>query len=459
MIEILVSIFVAAIVFLIYRRYGGIFSLPFFWTAVFSLLYVGLLQIHAESGSSSYQYAAAGFGMFFLGLLAADFLLLYRTRTAKIKIGRQPSDRNIAQSNPKPDTQPKPTRIKLLFPTLPLKVGLSASLLAATIVTFVYFGQTGIPIFSSFPALAWVEATSGIVNRLMSVFGPGCYATLGLVAWALHRQTGHRGAKALMYLGLGLAVLSDALLASKASAIIIFIWFNILLFYSNKKREFRKSLLPLLIIIVPISAGIVGVRMMSTIGYWHAGSIYQTFYDRITIEPAEPLDYIFKYSNRFGPMRGGAMHRELARMKDQLTGQHKTPLLSEFIYDLLNGLPQTTTGLSAALTLQGTGYVEWGMAGLLLYSFLQGLGFGWIHRYLLRLETMSVVMLVFWGSILNYVMAASLSGTILVGLESAFMDAIPPLLILFPFCLFFLLPMARRYRAVGGRRISRVPQA
>lgn len=454
MLEIIVTILVAAIVVMIYWRYRSMFCLPFFWAAVFSFLYLGLLQLHYELGGSSYIYGAAGFGMFFLGLLAADFLFLYRNRTAKAKIKHQQSNRDKTEpdSNPKPDKQGKPTRIRLLFPTLPLMVGLFVSLIAATFVSFVFFAENGIPIFSSFPAMAWVMSTSGVVNRIMTVFGPSAYASLGLVAWAVHRQTGHGSAKALMYLGLGLAILSDMLMATKGAAIFVFIWFNILLFYMNKRRDFRKSLLPLIVVVVPLSAVVVAVRLMSSQGFFQAREIYETFYYRLTTIAAEPLDFIFKYMNRFGPMHGHALHMEVERIIAQLTGRTKMPILTEFVYDLMNRLPLTTTGLSASLTLEGTGYAEWGIAGLLLYSFVQGLGFGWIHRYLLRKETMSVITLVLWGAILNYVMAASGSGTILVSAETIFLDFVPPIVTLLPFCVFFLLPMARRYGGIIRRR-------
>ena len=459
MIELAVSICVAAIVFLIYWRYRSIFSLPFFWAAVFACLYVGLLEIRAESGGSSYIYGALGFGMFFLGLLGADFLFLYRGRTARTRSKRQQLKRGNAETTPKRDRQPKPTRIRLLFPALPLKVGLSVSLLGATLVSFVFFGENGIPIFSSFPALAWVQSTSGIINRLILVFGPGCYASLGLVAWALHRESRSSAAKALMYLGLGLAILAQGLLASKAAAIMIFIWFNVLLFYFDKKRKFWKSVLPFVIVVVPVSAAIVAARMTSSQGYWRAGSIFQTFATRVTSEPAEPVDFIVKFSSRLDPAHRKPLHLELARIKEQLTGQTKTPILSEFIFDLLAGESTNNTGMSAALTLGGTGYVEWGLAGLLIFSFAQGLVYGWIHRFLLRQETMSIVMLIFWGSILSYVMSSAVSGTILVGLEGVLLAFVPPLILLFPFCAFFLLPIARRYRASEVGRISSASQA
>ncbi len=459
MIELAISICVVAIIFLIYKRYGNIFSLPFFWAAVFACLYVGLLEFRAEFGGSSYIYGALGFGFFYLGLLAADFILLHRTRTAKARSRRQHQNCDNPEPDPKAERQPNPTRIMLHFPRLPLNVGLFVSLLGATCVTILFFSNEGIPIFSSFPALAWVQTTSGISNRLMTVFGPGCYASLGLVAWAVHRETRSSAAKGLMYLGLGLAILAQSLLASKAAAILIFIWFNIMLFYLNKKREFRKSILPFILVVVPISAAIVMVRLVSSYGYWQARSVSQTFVTRLTNEAAGPVDFIFKDMNRFGPMHGGAMHLEVERIEEQLTGQTKTPILTEYVFNLLTGLPAQSTGLSAALTLGATGYVEWGLAGLLIYSFVQGLVYGWIHRYLLRQEAMSIVMLIFWGSILNYVMAASISGTILVGIASALLAFVPPLILLLPFCAFFLLPLARRYSTSEGRRVSKVSEA
>jgi hypothetical protein len=438
-------------------RYRSVFSLPVFWAAVFACLYVGLLQIRAESGGASYIYTAEGFGTFFLGLLAADFLFFLRSRALRTKKRGQHVNRGPSVGNSKPPEQPKPARIRLFFPPLPLNVGLFVSLLGAIFISVIFFANRGVPILSSFPAMAWVEATSGIINRFMTVFGPGCFASLGLVAWAVNRESGSSAARGLMYLGLGLAVLTQSLLATKAAALILFIWFNIMLFYLNKKRAFRKSLLPLIIIVVPISAGIVAVRSVSSYGYWQAGGIIQTFSGRLTTEAAEPLDFIFKYSNRFGPMQGGAMRLEVTRIKDQLTGRQKTPLLSEFIFDLLTGLPKNTTGLSAALTLGGTGYVEWGLTGLLLYSFVQGLVFGGVHRYLLRQEMMSLITLIFWGQILNSLMSASVGGVILVSFESALVNAIPPLVLLLPFCFVFLLPLAKRYGFSRSTRIERVP--
>ncbi len=58
--------------------------------------------------------------------------------------------------------------------------------------------------------------------------------------------------------------------------------------------------MPLIIIVVPASAAIVAVRMVSTQGYWQAEGIYTTYYERLTTIAAEPLDFTFKYWNRFG---------------------------------------------------------------------------------------------------------------------------------------------------------------
>lgn len=460
MLELIVTLFVALIVVAIYCRSGNLFSLPFYWAAVFVCIYAGLLILRAEIGGSSYLYAALGFGMFFLGLLTVDtfyfFLKRHDTRKAR---SRQPHSNNQSiRPSLRPVQQPKRTRIGLLFPLLPLNIGLFVSLLGATFITAIFFANQGIPILSSFPALAWIQATSGIINRLMTVFGPGCFASLGLIAWAVHRETGSLAAKVLMYVGLGLAIFAQSLLASKAAAIMIFIWFNIVLFYLNKKREMRKSVLPFLIVVIPMSAAIVAVRSMSTSGYLQSGTISHTFASRVTTVAAEPLDFIFKYADRFGATRGEGIHRELARMEDQLTGGHKTPLLTEYVFDLLNGMPTYKTGLSSAITLEGTGYIEWGLEGLILYSFIQGLFFGWLHRYLLHQEKISLISVVFWASIMGYAMNASVSGNILIPLESSFLTAIPPVVFILLFGAFFLVPMARRYESHGGRKVSRVPQ-
>lgn len=459
MLEFVITLFVILIIVAIFVRYGGFFSLPFFWAAVFAGIYVGLLEIRTELGGSSYLYAALGFGMFFLGLLVADFFSNYLRKTPNKRGKKTPSNARKRESNPKPAEQQEPIKIRLMFPLLPLKVGLFVSLLGATVVTVIFFSQQGIPVLSSFPALAWVQSTSGVVNRLMSVFGPGCYAGLGLVAWAIHRETGSLAAKWLMYLGFGLAILAQSLLASKAAALMIFIWFNILIFYLNKKREFWRTVLPFLLVVVPISTAIVAVRLLSSTGYWQAGNISSTFVNRITIEAAEPLDFVFKYSDRFGPTHGEGLLREVARVKEQLTGGHKRPILTEYVFDLLNGLPQNTTGLSAALTLEGIGYIEWGLYGLLLYSLIQGLVFGWIHTYLLRQKKMSIVSVIFWGAVLGYVMNTSVSGVILIGLESLILGVIPPLALLFPFSFFFLLPIGRKYDTGVPRKISKMSQA
>jgi hypothetical protein len=458
-VELAVSLSVVAVAVFIFMRYRNAFSLPFFWAACFACIYLGLLQLHAQYGGSSYLYAAEGFGMYFLGLLVAELLFFYRPSNRKIRNKHRQSRRKPEDPKPKPPQQPQPTRIRLLFPTLPLNLGLLVSLVCATIVSFVLFVQNGIPIFTSFPALAWIQSTSGIVNRIVTVFGPGCYAIFGLMAWAVHRETGSPISKGMMYLGLGLAISSSALLASKAAAIMVFVWFNILLFYMNKKRELWKTILPLIIIVVPVSAAIVAVRMVSTQGYWETTGIFDTYYHRLTTEAAEPLDFIFKYMNRFGPMHGGAMRREVARIKDQLAGGHKTPLVSEVIYDLLNSESTNSTGLSAALTLSGMGFVEWGMAGMLIYSFLQGVGFGLVHKYLLIREKMDILMLIFWGSIVSYLMAASVGGSVLLGLESVPLSVVPPAILFLPFSILFLLPMARRYRSSADRRIPRLPQS
>lgn len=472
--EVIVSIFVAAVITAIYRRYRSLFCLPFFWAAVFALLYVGMLQIRATYGGSSYVYSAAAFGLFYVGLLVCDLIpslsRLFQKRRSKngspgqarqvtgSKAPREPVGTQIDSraTGSKTRREPIGTKIELKFPVLPLNIGLFLSLSAAAIITSFFFAENGIPIFSSFPALAWVEATSGIVNRLMTVFGPGCFASLALVAWGIHRKSRSPAALAMMYMGLGFGILSQALLASKAAAILIFIWFNIVLFYMNKKRDFRKSVLPLLLIVVPVSAMIVAVRLMSTQGYWEPGSIYETYYQRLTTTSAEPADFIFKYMHRFGPMHGGAMHREVARIRDQLTDRPRTPILSEIVYNLMSGESTNKTGLSASLTIFGTGYMEWGIAGMLIYSFLQGLGFGWVHRYLMRQEKMNIFALIFWGAIINYLVGVSVSGTILVTLESVFFSIIPPLALLLPFCGFFFLPMARRYDTYTRRKTSRV---
>ena len=456
--EFAVSLGVAAIIALIYWRYKTVFCLPFFWAALFACVYLGLLQIRAESGGSSYLYAAEGFGMYFLGLLGADLLFSFRTIPGRLRNRRRHVHRAPSVDQPKPSKEPKPTRINLLFPPLPLSIGLFLSLSAATFVTIIFFAEQGFPILSSNPALAWVQSTSGIANRLMSVFGPGCYAVLGLMAWAVHRETGSRVARGMMYLGLGLSIIADGLLATKSAAIMVFVWFNLLLFYMNKKRELWRTILPLIVVVVPVSAAIVAVRMISTQGYWQAGGIYETYFDRLTTVAAEPLDFTFKYMNRFGPIHSEGFNMEARRIREQLTGAPKTPVLSEYVYNLMEGSPPGTVDLSVTLTPQGTGYIEWGMVGLLLYSLLQGLGFGLIHRYLYRQETMNIVSLVVWGGVLSYGIQLSSTGIFLVGLEGIILQVVPPLALLLPFGAFFLLPMARRYRSAGGGKISKLPQ-
>lgn len=456
--EIAVSLFVAAIIAAIVWRYKTVFCLPFFWAALFAFIFLGLVQIHVQFGGPSYEYAAAGFAMFFLGLLAADFVFFLRRDKSKIRTRSLQVKQGSPTADPKPNGPPRPMRIRLLFPALPLSVGLFVSLLAATFVTIIFFASQGFPILASNPALAWVQSTSGVVNRLMTVFGPGCYAVLGLMAWAIHRETGSPMAKGMMYLGLGLAIVAQALLATKSAAILIYVWFNILLFYMNKKREFWKTVLPLIVIVVPVSAIIVAVRMVSYQGYWQAEGIYQTYADRLTTMAADPLDFTFKYIQRFGgPMHGRALHLEMKRINEQLTGAPKTPVISEYVYNLMQGLPPDSVDLSVTLTPEGTGYIEWGMAGLLLYSFLQGVGFGLVHRYLYRKEAMNLVSLVVWGGIVSYGIQLSSTGIILVGLEGVALSILPPLVLLVPFCMFFLLPMARKYRNTGDRRIGRFP--
>lgn len=459
--EIIVSIFVVAVSAGIYRRYRSIFCLPFFWTAVFALLYVGMLQIRATYGGYSYIYSAVAFGLFYVGLRVSDLIPFFRrifrkTKKRRTRSGNSSSGRASHAKDSKTKQQPVSTAIELMFPVLPLNIGLFLSLSVAVIITSIFFAENGIPIFSSFPALAWVQATSGIANRLMTIFGPSCFAGLALVAWGVHHKTRSRTALAMTYIGLAFAILSQALLASKAAAILIFVWFNIIVFYMTKKRDFRKTVLPFLLVVVPISAAIVAVRLMSTQGFWEGGTIYQTYYQRLTTAAAQPADFIFRYMDRFGPMHGGALLREVSRIRDQVTGRPRKPLLSEFVYDLLSGESTNDTGLSAALTIFGTGYMEWGMAGLLIYSFLQGVGFDWVHRYLLRQEKMNIFSLVFWAAIINYLIGVSVSGTILVTFESVFLSVIPPLVLLLPFCGFFLLPMARRYRTYVGRKTSTV---
>lgn len=454
--ELAVSVGVFTIIALIYWRYESVFCLPFFWAAEFAFLYLGLLQIHAQFGGSSYIYAAIGFAVYYLGLRAVDLFDFHRASSDRRQGKSHASCSTERQQASNSTRKHQPVSINLLFPSLPLKVGLFVSIAGATVVSFIFFAQNGIPILSSFPAMAWIQATSGIVNRLMTVFGPGCFASLALVAWGIHRKSGSRAALALMYVGLGLAILTQALLASKAAAIMVFIWFNIMLFYLDKKRDFRKSVLPLILVVVPVSAAIVAVRLMSSQGYWEAGSIYQTYYQRLTTTSAEPMDFVFKYMDRFGPMHGRALRREVGRIREQLTGGTKTPILSEFVYDLMAYQSTNETGLSASLTLGGTGYVEWGFIGLLLYSFVQGLGFGWIHRYLVHQEKMNIIVLVFWGAIVNYLLAVSGSGTILVGLESVVLSVLPPLIFLFPFCFLFLLPLAKKYGAFPHRGISSI---
>jgi hypothetical protein len=162
--------------------------------------------------------------------------------------------------------------------------------------------------------------------------------------------------------------------------------------------------------------------------------------------------------NRFGPIHEQGFIMEARRIREQLTGAPKTPVLSEYVYNMMEGSPPGSVDLSVTLTPQGTGYIEWGMAGLLLYSFLQGLGFGLIHRYLYHQETMNLVSLVVWGGILSYGIQLSSTGIFLVGLEGILLQVVPPLVLLIPFGAFFLLPMARRYRSAAGGKISRLPQ-
>ena len=59
---------------------------------------------------------------------------------------------------------------------------------------------------------------------------------------------------------------------------------------------------------------------------------------------------------------------------------------------------------------------------------------------------------------IGYLVSVSISGSILISLEGIVLSVIPPLAMLAPFCAFFLLPMARRYRLARSKEPSIVPQ-
>ncbi len=113
---------------------------------------------------------------------------------------------------------------------------------------------------------------------------------------------------------------------------------------------------------------------------------------------------------------------------------------------MMEGSPPDSVDLSVTLTPQGIGLIEWGMAGLLLYSFLQGLGFGLVHRYLYHQETLNLVSLVLWGGIVSYCIQLSSTGILLVGLEGIVLAVGPSSGTAPPFLR--LLPVA------GGPKIS-----
>ena len=104
--ELAVSVGVFAIIALIVWRYKTVFCLPFFWAALFAFIYMGLLQIHAQSGGSSYMYAAEGFGMYFLGLVVAEFLFFYRPGGRRFRRQHRHSRGKSEDPNSKPAQQP-----------------------------------------------------------------------------------------------------------------------------------------------------------------------------------------------------------------------------------------------------------------------------------------------------------------------------------------------------------------
>src|SRR5690242_10681724 len=130
LLEIPVSIFVAVVIVAIYRRYRTLFCLPFFWAAVFALLYLGMLQIRAEDGGSSFYSAAAAFGLFYVGLIGFDLIPFFRRMLNKTeaKPGNKPPDQGSPGNGSRARRKPAGTRIDLIFPVLPLNIALFLSL-------------------------------------------------------------------------------------------------------------------------------------------------------------------------------------------------------------------------------------------------------------------------------------------------------------------------------------------
>lgn len=401
----------------IYRRCGGIFSLPFVCYAHLICLYLGAVGFFLHQGSSTYWHVAFAGSAFALGIFLGGNNPLKKSTKEK-------------KANVIPDIGLHP---KIFQYTLAVITPISL------FIALVAVQQAGIPLLAKAIPEQMVKQTSGPIRRLLLALGSDNLLFLSLGWYVLYRVR-HRSLHVIICVFCLLAGLFfTSLLGSKAAALTVMLMFLFGFFYFIRRTP-KPGVLALIGAVTLVTTYIVTSYHYLPIPGMNP---LVFFYERLTRIAVSPLDFLLRsWIPHFGHAGLWPFHAEVERIIANVTGSSKPVLFNEYIWDLRNGFsPYAVTGLAESLFLYGTGTACFGVAGGLLLVSSFGFMSQKLNRYLLSAKKINF--LVFAAAmylIYELFMEAWVAGTPLIALQSFVILVIPKYVLFGAIYLLFALP-------------------
>ena len=421
---ILGTMFLLALAVLVYRRSGGIATLPFVCFGYLILLYIGSLDFYLRQGSNTWLHLLACGAAFTAGIWL---------------VPEKPSF---------VDEKKKVDRL------LSLKLGVHPQILCYTLailsalgiaISVVLLSNGEIPLFQTAVASAMIKLTKGPVGHLLTSLG---YDNLSFCAlgWYVLFTIRRRKIDAVLCITcLLLTIVFATLVGTKVAGFYALIWITMGVSYIYRRKIKLRTFTLMALFAIPISLWATSYYIR-----WEVGvSPTEALWDRATTIAVEPLNFIITvWAPRYGYLHGQSFLTEISRIIANATGAPQPVLLDEYIWGFLNtGKPDISTGLGSSLALYGTGYANFGTVGAMVLVALFGVVCQYLNTHLLSGRSRHFL----WYAVDLYlvyqlILTCWIAGMPIIALQTFLLTVVPKIvlfILIYKFlCLPFRIPLA-----------------
>lgn len=292
-------------------------------------------------------------------------------------------------------------------------------------------------LYGNLNLLSSILSTSGYSRILYGLFSTSAFETYALLSLLLYKVYHKKKYKLFTLLFIIISMFQGLVFGSKVSAIAPVLFLIISTFYIYKKiyLKYILFLTPLAIILTYII--IKHIYIIS--GF---NNILSLFGARATVVSIEPV-YItlYKYVPYHGLLYGKTFLWEIIRIFNQITHHYNQPLFNEMIANIITGLPlDRVSRISAATKVFGVGYVNFGIIGALIFSFMFGYFVQYFNLKLLTMRQVNIFLFIILENFYSiFFQGVGGSGLIIISFESFILN-IAPLLFLW-FSIFFIVDL------------------